>query len=106
MNRLRTAFGVTASAPLSEHSQRITQPVADPEKNTEVKIEVKTSEEVVVHAEDEKFEWHEVWRGKGHDTCPTTASNCVLGVKDPQVWMTAVSYMGIIISLYSFSLFL
>ena len=105
MKRLQTAFGVVTSAPLSEHSQRITQPVADSEKGTETKIEVQTTE-VVVNADDEKFEWYEVWRGKGHDSSSPVGSNWISGVKDPQVWMTAISYMGIIISLYSFSLFL
>ncbi|KAI0723159.1 MFS general substrate transporter [Earliella scabrosa] len=89
--RLRTAFGVTTTAPLSEPSQRITNPIADPEKSSEAKVEVHpASEQLVVNIEDEQFEWGEVVRG----------------FKDPQVWMTALSYMGIIISLYSFSLFL
>nr|VWO95190.1 Ras GTPase activator [Ganoderma boninense] len=59
----------------------------DLEKPSETKLEVHTPDLVV---EDELFEWGEVLRG----------------VKDPQVWMTAISYMGIIVSLYSFSLFL
>ncbi|RDX55469.1 MFS general substrate transporter [Lentinus brumalis] len=92
--RLRTAFGVTTTAPLSEPSQRITRPSTDPEKADEkadeATLEVHTTEQLVVNAEDERFEWGEVLRG----------------VKDPQLWMTALSYMGIIICLYSFSLFL
>ncbi|RPD67314.1 MFS general substrate transporter [Lentinus tigrinus ALCF2SS1-7] len=88
--RLRTAFGVTTSAPLSEPSQRITNRDTDPEKGDEVKLEVQTVEQVIVNSADERFEWGEVLRG----------------VKEPQLWMTALSYMGIIISLYSFSLFL
>ncbi|KAH9853629.1 MFS general substrate transporter [Lenzites betulinus] len=92
LRRLRTSLGVALTAPLSEPSQRITAAdTVDPaEKDADTKIEVRETEEVVVNQEDEQFEWREVLRG----------------VKDPQVWMTAVSYMGIIISLYSFSLFL
>ncbi|KAI0775937.1 major facilitator superfamily domain-containing protein [Trametes elegans] len=90
--RLRISHGVTVAAPLSEPSQCITASAerrASSEKEDEIKLEVQIAETVVID-EEEKFEWREVMRG----------------VKDPQVWMTAVSYMGIIISLYSFSLFL
>ncbi|KAI0751640.1 MFS general substrate transporter [Daedaleopsis nitida] len=91
LTRLRTSFGVTTTAPLSEPSQSITaNSNADPEKSSQTKVEVHTSQENVVHTEDENLEWGEVLRG----------------VTDPQVWMTAISYLGIIVSLYSFSLFL
>ncbi|KAI0268207.1 MFS general substrate transporter [Gloeopeniophorella convolvens] len=43
-----------------------------------------------VDPETEAFEWREVRRG----------------IFEIQVWLTAISYMGIIVSLYSFSLFL
>ncbi|TBU32911.1 MFS general substrate transporter [Dichomitus squalens] len=88
MNRLLTSFGVTTTAPLSEPSQRIIGASGDLAKATQSKLEVHMVEAIV--AEDESFEWGEVLRG----------------VKDPQVWMTALAYMGIIVSLYSFSLFL
>ncbi|KAM5540381.1 hypothetical protein V8D89_005839 [Ganoderma adspersum] len=87
LKRLRTSFGVTASGPHSRSSQHAMSERVDPEKPCETKLEVHMPETVV---EDERFEWGEVLRG----------------VKDPQVWMTAVAYMGIIVSLYSFSLFL
>ncbi|KAH9900009.1 MFS general substrate transporter [Cubamyces lactineus] len=90
LQRVRLSHGVTMTAPLSEPSQHITRTEADAEKATEDKIEVEATETLVVEQAEEQFEWGEVMRG----------------VKDPQVWMTAVSYMGIIISLYSFSLFL
>ena len=62
--RLRTAFGVTTTAPLSEPSQRITNPTVDPEKSSEAKVEVHpASEQLVVNIEDEQFEWGEVVRG-------------------------------------------
>ncbi|KAL1944179.1 hypothetical protein VTO73DRAFT_3364 [Trametes versicolor] len=94
LRRLQISHGPAMTAPLSEPSQRITRAEATPdlgEKGEEIKTEeVRTEEALVVDQADEKFEWGEVMRG----------------VKDPQVWMSAISYMGIIISLYSFSLFL
>lgn len=45
---------------------------------------------IAVHIEEENFEWREVVRG----------------LVDVQVWLTAIAYMGIIVPLYSFSLFL
>lgn len=87
LNRLRTSFGVTTTGPHYEPSRRVMSENVDPEKPSETKLEAHMPDTVV---EDERFEWGEVLRG----------------VKDPQVWMTAVSYMGIIVSLYSFSLFL
>ncbi|KAI0638046.1 MFS general substrate transporter [Trametes polyzona] len=91
LRRLRLSQGVTMSAPLSEPSQHITAigTTDSDDKGRESKNEVR-AEEIVVDEGEEVFEWGEVIRG----------------IKDPQVWMTALSYMGIIISLYSFSLFL
>ncbi|KAI1789554.1 MFS general substrate transporter [Ganoderma leucocontextum] len=89
LKRLRTPFGVTSTGPLSGPSQPVVNENADPEKPSETKMDVHTPG-TAVHTEDERFEWGEVLRG----------------IKDPQVWMTAVAYMGIIVSLYSFSLFL
>ena len=82
---------------------------SDPEKPTESRLEVHTAEAVVVQAEDERFEWGEIMRGQYTSFRLSNACSkayAAKGVKDPQVWMTALSYMGIIISLYSFSLFL
>ncbi|KAJ8455309.1 hypothetical protein ONZ51_g12519 [Trametes cubensis] len=90
LQRMRLSLGAAMTAPLSEPSQRITGAETDAEKATVDKIEVEATETLVVEQVEEQFEWGEVMRG----------------IKDPQVWMTAVSYMGIIISLYSFSLFL
>ncbi len=61
--RLRRSFGVTATAPLSEPAQRITNSDADPEKSSEGNVEVHNPEQLVVNMEDEKFEWGEVVRG-------------------------------------------
>lgn len=84
--RFREAHAVVTGAPLSEPAQMIN---ADPEKEGEVQIEVQPPH-YVVHQEDEKFEWREVVRG----------------ALDVQVWLTAFAYMGIIVSLYSYSLFI
>ncbi|KAJ7179140.1 MFS transporter [Mycena filopes] len=43
-----------------------------------------------IHMMDEKFEWSEVIRG----------------LTDLQAWITGIAYLGLIVSLYSFSLFL
>ncbi|TFK75926.1 MFS general substrate transporter [Pluteus cervinus] len=45
---------------------------------------------LVIHQEHEEFEWREVIRG----------------VLDIQTWLTGFAYLGLIVSLYSFSLFL
>ncbi|KAI0770830.1 MFS general substrate transporter [Irpex lacteus] len=65
------------------------------EKEEEVKIETANAPDnaeraIAVHIEEENFEWREVVRG----------------LIDVQVWLTAIAYMGIIVPLYSFSLFL
>lgn len=93
--RFRQSTAVTADAPLSEPSQRITSQTTDLEKEQEVKIETANAPDnaehaIAVHIEEEKFEWREVVRG----------------LIDVQVWLTAIAYMGIIVPLYSFSLFL
>ena len=110
MQRLRTSHGVTTSAPLSEPSQRITAVGTDLEKSEEVRVETHetpASQTIIVETEDEKFEWREVMRGMYRGHVPRSAAHMIgSGVKDPQVWMTALSYLGIIVSLYSFSLFL
>ncbi|KAH9938279.1 MFS general substrate transporter [Fomitopsis serialis] len=92
LNRFREENNIAASAPLSEPAQRINVAGAQLEKVDEVQVETLTTHSIAqsVNQEDEQFEWLEVVRG----------------IKEPQVWMSALSYLGIIISLYSFSLFL
>lgn len=85
--RFRAADAIGASAPLSEPAEKIN---VDEEKGSEVRTDVKLVQSAVIHQEDERFEWREVIRG----------------VLEVQVWLSAFSYMGIIVSLYSFSLFL
>ena len=48
------------------------------------------TETTTIGADDEQFEWREVVRG----------------LTDPQVYFTAVAYLGLIVGLYSYSLFL
>ncbi|TFY63408.1 hypothetical protein EVJ58_g3274 [Rhodofomes roseus] len=92
LKRFRDDSAVTSSAPLSEPAQRINAAGMQIEKEDDIQVETLTTRSVaqVVNQEDEKFEWYEVFRG----------------IKEPQVWMTSLSYLGIIVSLYSFSLFL
>ncbi|ETW84041.1 major facilitator superfamily [Heterobasidion irregulare TC 32-1] len=47
------------------------------------------NETAIVHQEEEQFEWREVFRG----------------LTDIQAWLTGIGYMGLIVSLYSYSLF-
>ncbi|KZT12578.1 MFS general substrate transporter [Laetiporus sulphureus 93-53] len=91
MHRFRKSHAMTSSAPQSEPSQRIND-IAEPEKGTDVQVATTTVESTApaVFQEDETFEWYEVIRG----------------VKEPQVWMSSMSYLGIAVSVDSFSLFL
>jgi hypothetical protein len=58
-------------------------PSGDFEKNDKQELRI-------VYQEDEKFEWREVIRG----------------LTDVQAWLTGLGYLGLIVCLYSFSLFL
>lgn len=63
----------------------------DQEKAGDVKIEnnpIKTLE--VVQDEEEQFEWREIIRG----------------LTSIQAWITGIAYLGLVVCLYSFSLFL
>ncbi|KZT72470.1 MFS general substrate transporter [Daedalea quercina L-15889] len=92
LNRFREENAVTATAPVSDSAQHNNVTNVGLNKEDDVQVEIQTTRSVaqVVHQEDESFEWREVFRG----------------IRDPQVWMTSLSYLGIIVSLYSFSLFL
>ncbi|KAF7793683.1 hypothetical protein EIP86_004798 [Pleurotus ostreatoroseus] len=85
--RFHEAQSVISGAPLSEPAQKIIaedERIQDLEKESETRIETRPVQGAIVHEEDERFEWREVIR----------------------VWLTAIAYMGIIVPLYSFSLFL
>lgn len=111
VHRLRVSNAVSSSAPLSEPAQKIAvNNTDDLEKKSDEQIDIIPPHEIVVYQEDEKFEWREVIRGMFALSMTNKLVIIVvsykIAFKDPQVWMTAISYMGIIISLYSFSLFL
>ncbi|KAA1466484.1 MFS transporter [Dentipellis sp. KUC8613] len=91
LRRFRNADKNANSAPLSEASQRITdsEKAAGEEVKTEVYVN-ETGAENIIPQEEEVFEWREVWRG----------------VTDIQTWLTGIAYLGLIVSLYSYSLFL
>jgi len=75
----------TATAPPIEHSEKEKAEVYINEQG-----ESPTPEAKPVRMMDERFEWREVIRG----------------LTDFQAWVTGVAYGGLIVSLYSFSLFL
>ncbi|KAK7695994.1 hypothetical protein QCA50_000634 [Cerrena zonata] len=88
--RFRLDDSIASSVPLSEPAQRITAETRDIEKEGDIKIEIQESQATAIRQDNEVFEWREVIRG----------------ARDIQVWLSALSYLGIIVSLYSFSLFL
>lgn len=64
VERFRTADITAASAPLSEPAQNIRTHEKDAEKDEDRRVEdVSIVDSIVVHQEDEKFEWREVVRG-------------------------------------------
>ncbi|KAI0313917.1 MFS general substrate transporter [Amylostereum chailletii] len=90
LQRFRAATRTTTSAPLLEPSRPITDLGKDGEE-----IKIKTQDagpraEATINQEEEQFEWREVIRG----------------LLEIQAWLTGISYLGIIVSLYSYSLFL
>lgn len=88
LNRFRRSEVTAASAPVAKP-----EPVDDVEKKGVfdiVEMHEEKPEDIRVFQEDEQFEWGEVIRG----------------VKDIQVWLTAFAYLGLIVGLYSYSLFL
>ncbi|KII94771.1 hypothetical protein PLICRDRAFT_693103 [Plicaturopsis crispa FD-325 SS-3] len=88
VHRFRQSNSATSSTPLSEPGRPINS-TPDPEKLDDTHVE-EVSKAPSVYQEDEHFEWREVIRG----------------VMDIQVWLTGIAYFGLIISLYSYSLFL
>ncbi|KZT22298.1 MFS transporter [Neolentinus lepideus HHB14362 ss-1] len=85
LNRFRRSDVTVASIPLPEPSPDVEK------KGVEVvNMDEEQPKEVTVFQEDEQFEWGEVIRG----------------IKDVQVWLTAFAYFGLIVGLYSYSLFL
>lgn len=64
-----------------------------------------------VHQEDEQFEWGEIIRGRVFFIHSIEALRSLinyrnLGLTDIQTWLTGCAYFGLIVSLYSYSLFL
>lgn len=104
VHRFRLSHATTLSVPLSESAQRMTTDSS--EKGSEVRVEVVSPPVAVVH-EDEPFEWREVIRGRFYFAlCTACRLTFYTGIFDIQVWLSAIAYLGIIVPLYSFSLFL
>lgn len=79
VERLRVEFSSTAADKRSL--------AGDSEKDADLRKVVKLQ---AINEEDEEFEWREVIRG----------------LTDLQAWITGIAYLGMIVCLYSFSLFL
>lgn len=62
----------------------------DAEKSESVSVREATSIDPLAVEEEEHFEWREVWRG----------------ITDIQTWLTGIAYFGLVVGLYSYSLFL
>ncbi|KAI5118773.1 hypothetical protein M0805_005654 [Coniferiporia weirii] len=88
LRRFRDGNAAATQVPLSEAAQRIRQEKGESQNVQTSKLR-RPSQETVTQ-EEEQFEWREVIRG------------CL----DVQVWLTGFSYLGLIVSLYSYSLFL
>ncbi|KAH8105034.1 MFS transporter [Phellopilus nigrolimitatus] len=88
LRRFRSDIATASEVPLSEVVQEIQR---EKDGNQEVRqMTFVRPGRQIVNQEEEQFEWGEVIRG------------CV----DIQVWLTGISYLGFIVSLYSYSLFL
>ncbi|KAF8897517.1 MFS general substrate transporter [Infundibulicybe gibba] len=94
----RLSNDITHDVNVSEPPSRGSETAIEVEKGEEVKIETTShghrgSPDAFVSKnenQDEQFEWREVWRG----------------IVDIQTWLTGFAYFGLIVSLYSYSLFL
>ncbi|KAF6762630.1 MFS general substrate transporter [Ephemerocybe angulata] len=62
----------------------------DAEKSESVSVREATAIDPLAVEEEEQFEWREVWRG----------------ITDIQTWLTGIAYFGLVVGLYSYSLFL
>ena len=60
----------------------------------------------LINQEEEVFEWREVVRGKPTTRVVIKKSYLHLGLTDIQTWVTGIAYFGLLVSLYSYSLFL
>ena len=112
--RYRVSHATVSAMPLSEPAQKIVSTAAEKDrisdKGSDVRVDVvdPTTPISSLAAEDEDFEWREVLRGA---LLPFLAAHSLVsdelaGIFDTQVWLSAIAYLGIIVPLYSFSLFL
>lgn len=86
-----------------------TSPTRSLEKGEDdVQVEKATDEASSV-GQKEVFEWREVFRGsssRADGAKKVFADLYPLGIFEIQVWLTGMAYFGLIVSLYSYSLFL
>ncbi|KAL0949960.1 hypothetical protein HGRIS_009980 [Hohenbuehelia grisea] len=87
---LRFRMADTAASTIAHADRPQSSSTSGFEKRDMVEVESVKHQDTVVNQEDEQFEWREVLRG------------CL----DIQTWLTGFAYFGLIVSLYSYSLFL
>lgn len=88
--RFRHGNSAATKVPLSEAAQRIQTEKAESVHTERAHTTQRPSQDTINQEEEEEFEWREVIRG----------------CKDIQTWLTGFAYLGLIVSLYSYSLFL
>ncbi|RDB22580.1 hypothetical protein Hypma_010216 [Hypsizygus marmoreus] len=92
-HRFRSGDVTVSSGHLTDvPSPQVHSVMAEKEQQTDEKVQTVVNSPVIEPEpqDDEQFEWGEVWRG----------------VVDVQTWLTGFAYLGLIVSLYSYSLFL
>lgn len=90
LRRFRASNSAVSRVAVSEASQSIRTDEKGDARQVDRVASPSSNNAYVVNQEDEQFEWREIRRG----------------LLDIQVWLTGVSYLGLIVSLYSYSLFL
>lgn len=103
VSRFRMDLGSPAIVESPTQDLRVSDDIEKRELAQSEQVEIK---EAIVADEDEKFEWGEVIRGQDASSVTVSGINWHLGITDIQVWLTGVSYFGVLVSLYSYSLFL
>lgn len=94
-------------------SQKSSSPT-DGEKDSEHRVEgtgsvLPAAATPILSEQEEQFEWGEVLRGKYFVELfseKKSADALAVGFTDIQTWLTGMAYCGLVVSLYSYSLFL
>lgn len=103
MHRLRVSNFDTSRIAVKAASSPIGD-AADLKEGLVHRIEV--GEDSFLTEDDEVFEWGEVVRGRLPSVLSYWMLSFASGLKDIQTWLTGIAYASLIVSLYSYSLFL